>query len=290
MVTKYSLLRYLRVAGWLVVLSAVLLSSGCQFLAPAPTPTNTALPSNTAVPTDTATPLPTDTPVPTDTPTPIPTDTPVPTNTPTITPDRAATQAAASTATAEVVIADIREQLAAVGAPTDVGYLGWLQERALSIDVSGAGDYVYDPFAEDLEASDFVISTDVTWEATNIVICGMMFRSEPNFEQGKQYQLLFLRFSGLPAWAIEYYRYGEFQKSVTTVKFSDYLDLDNGATNHLVMWAEGGKFTIYINDTRVGDFYDYSESAYEGYFAFFAGQDAGQSTCTFDNTWVWLLK
>jgi len=272
------------------MLLAVLFNSGCQILAPEPEPTQTPLPSDTPVPTDTATPLPTDTPVPTDTPTPIPTDTPVPTDTPTITPARTATRAAQLTATAEVVIADIREQLEAVGAPTDVGYLGWLQDEPVSIDLSGAGDAIYDPFAQDLEASDFVISSDVTWEATNIVVCGMMFRSEPNFEKGSQYQLLFLRFSGLPAWAIEYYRYGEFQKSVTTVKFSDYLDLDNGATNHLVMWAEGGKFTIYINDTRVGDFYDYSESAYEGYFAFFATQDAGQSNCTFENTWVWMLK
>jgi hypothetical protein len=54
--------------------------------------------------------------------------------------------------------------------------------------------------------------------------------------------------------------------------------------------AESEKFTLYINDTRAGSFYDYSKNMLEGYFAFSAWQESGESTCTFDNTWVWALK
>ncbi|HNT25079.1 MAG TPA: hypothetical protein PKM21_11975 [Anaerolineales bacterium] len=106
---------------------------------------------------------------------------------------------------------------------------------------------------------------------------------------GSQYRFLSLRLSGLPAWAINYYDLGLYQTSIWQ-STAPGIDMDNGATNRLVLWAEGDKFNIYINDNRVGTYYDYSKKATEGYFAFMANQESGQSTCSYENTWVWVLK
>ncbi len=152
------------------------------------------------------------------------------------------------------------------------------------------GQALYQEFAIDLVAADFAIQTEVTWEASGLLVCGLMLRSEADFVRGAQYQFNYLRFSGLPAWAIEYHDNGEYQYSITNLRFADAIDLENGATNKFLIIAEGNKFTIYANDTRLGTFYDDSKKLSKGRFAFTSSQDTGESTCTFENTWVWLLK
>ena len=149
---------------------------------------------------------------------------------------------------------------------------------------------MYTPFAEDLVASDFILSTEITWQTEGLIMCGLIFRSEPNLEVGAQYSFLYMRLSGLPAWAIEYYKDEVFVTSVTTVKFSSAIDMDNGATNNLILAAEGNKFTLIINGEKMGSFYDWSSLRQDGKFAFQGVQEAGPSTCTFANTWIWTLK
>ena len=241
---------------------------------PPPSATFTLVPSNT--------PLPTDTPIPTDTATPEPTDTP--------TPDLQATQSSMETQQADLIIADIKSQLEEFGFPTESGYLGWAQVEPESIPLATFGDYFYSPFAEHLVATDFVLRTNITWETEGLVMCGLMFRSEPNFETGAQYSFIYLRISGLPAWAIEYYDNGEFVSTISDIKFSSAIDMTNGATNNLILAAEGNKFTLYINNERIGSFFDWSEMRSDGKFAFQALQEKGPSTCTFSNTWVWILE
>ena len=274
-----------RIITLIIVLVMV---AGCGTLSQ-PTPTNTPQPTATnPPPTFTYTPVPTNTPLPTDTPVPTDTPTPLPTNTPT--PDLQATRAFEATRVAEQVLLDVQAQLTEFGFPTDVGYLGWVQEETVAIDLDTYGEYLYAPFAEDLVASDFILRTDITWDTEGLIYCGLMFRSEPNFATGAQYSFLYLRLSGLPAWAIEYYDEGRFVSSVTEVKFSDFIDMDNGATNNLTLAAEGNKFTLFVNQQRVGSFYDWSNNRMDGQFAFQALQEAGPSTCTFENTWIWMLK
>ena len=103
---------------------------------------------------------------------------------------------------------------------------------------------------EKLTAGDFILKSDVTWDATGLLLCGAIFRSEPNLEKGKQYQFMFLRFSGLPAWAIEVHEFGQFRNSPTKAKFSDALDLSNGATNQFVLAVQNDHFTLYLNKVR----------------------------------------
>jgi hypothetical protein len=279
-----------RTAILLVLILVLGMNAGCKGAAPQPTPTNTLEPTATLTftPVPTNTPTPTYTPTPTDTPTPTPTDTPTPTFT--ATPDHKATQAAKATGTAEVIIAAIQQELATIDMPTDVGSLGWVQDKPVAIKLDTYGEWLYQPFAESLNASDFVLRTDITWQTEGLIYCGLIFRSEANLATGKQYSFMDMRFSGLPAWAIEFYNDGYFVNSITTVKFSSAINLDNGSVNKLVIIAEGNKFTVYINDQRMGSFYDYSNQSMNGKFAFQATQTNGPSTCTFSNSWVWLLK
>jgi hypothetical protein len=80
------------------------------------------------------------------------------------------------------------------------------------------------------------------------------------------------------------------ENSITGTRFSSAINLENGATNQFILIADEGQFTLYANDTRLGTFYDYSNQMTEGQFAFYGYQDSGESTCTFENTWIWVLE
>jgi hypothetical protein len=251
------------------------------------TPTATAPP---AKPSATAVP-PTDTPAPTATPSPVPTDTPEPTASPTPTVDRAATAQAEATQASEAALAEIGKELETVGLSTDSGHLLWSQDEPVEISLDSYDEAVYDPFGDNRNASDFVLKSEVTWESTSgLAICGFFFRSEKNFEEGKQYSYRMLRLSGLPAWAISFFQYGEVQKDISYIRTNSAIKQEQGSTNKVVIIAEGEKFTVYINDIRAGSFYDYGKSMLDGYFAFLALQESGETTCTFDKTWVWALQ
>lgn len=236
-------------------------------------------------PTATFTPVPTNTPEPTLTPAP----TSTPTATPTSTPDAAATQAAQATQTAEEVLAELDLYL---GEKSEIDYqagqLLWRQSKPVTINMAGPQEIISE-IGSDITTGDFIMKSEVMWEATGLIVCGAIFRSEPNIEEGKQYKFLFLRFSGLPAWAIEVHQYGQFKNSPTDVRFSDAVDMDNGATNQFILVAQGNEFTVYMNRNREGHYFDYSTQRSEGAFAFFASQTGGDGRCVFDNSWIWSL-
>ncbi|MGZ9166676.1 MAG: hypothetical protein ACXW4U_16005 [Anaerolineales bacterium] len=232
----------------------------------------------------TSTPLPTDTPPPTASQTPLPTQT----STPTATPDVTATAAVNATLTAGDVIGDLDRVLGDTDIPYKDGHLAWKQDNSLNIEMSGP-DQRYREIDEDLSAGDFILKSDVTWDATGLLLCGAIFRSEPDMAKGKQYQFLFLRFSGLPAWAIEVHEFGQFKNSPTKTKFSDALDLANGATNQFMLVVQDDHFTLYLNKARQGTYYDYSKQRAEGSFGFLGIQQSGQGNCEFENSWIWTL-
>ena len=162
-----------------------------------PTAPATAVPTNTAEPTSTS--------LPTETPTPLPTSTP----------DTAATQSAKATESASDVLTELDKYL---GADSDIPYkdgrLVWQQNKKLSLNLSGP-DHGFLAIADNLTAGDFIFKADVTWEASGILVCGAVFRSEANLEKGKQYMFSYLRLSGLPAWELDVNQYGNFQNSPT---------------------------------------------------------------------------
>ncbi|GAB4401652.1 MAG: hypothetical protein OHK0031_19660 [Anaerolineales bacterium] len=245
-------------------------SLGSFFATETPTPTSTAIPTSTS----------------TETPT------PTPSNTPTPTPDKTATAAVKATEAANGVALEIGALLAEKDADLDYknGYLAWQQTDPAVIALTEPGG-MFNPIAERLQADNFIFKSDVVWQASNLVICGFIFRSEANIANGKQYIFQFLRLSGLPAWDIEFDDMG-WAKSLITGKprFSDALDLKNGATNQFVLVAQDDTFIVYINGVRQGKYTDYSNLAQKGRLAFLASEDGGKSSCTFKNSWLWALN
>jgi hypothetical protein len=238
-------------------------------------------------------PVPTSTPVPTFTPEPTATQAPTetPTPLPTATPDASATAQAAADQAAARAMDEVGNELESIGFSADSGQLLWLQDGSVGIELDEYGQWIFLPFDEDLVAADFVLKTDVTWESTSgLMACGLIFRSERNIKEGKQYYYAMTRLSGLPMWAISYLQYSQYQKDISAARANSAINQDQGGTNKIVLVAEGEKFTLYINDIRAGSFYDYSKNMLEGTFAFSAWQESGESSCTFSDTWVWALE
>jgi len=225
---------------------------------------------------------PTETPLPTFTP--LPTDTPIPT--PTSTPDVGAT----TTAQASDVMSEL-SILVGDQVPYQDGYLAWQQTEPIVIEMSGPQSKDnYREMDKNLNAGDFIFKSDVTWNASGIIICGTIFRSEQNIKTGKQYQFYFYRISGLPAYFIDVYEFGNFRNTITDSRFSDQLDVSNDATNKFVLIAQKEQFTVYLNGVRQGRFFDYGKQRKEGLFAFLAWQQSGNGSCEFENSWIWVLK
>ncbi len=248
----------------LLFLNACALPGLSTAASPTPAPANTSLP--------------TDTPAPTDTPTPEPT----------ATPDVTATSAAKATESATDVLAELEQELQGDEVAFQEGHLLWKQSAPFRISLSGP-DTEIQLVEKGLTAANFIFKSDVTWEATGLLICGAAFRSEPNIELGRQYRFSYLRLSGLPAWSIDLFEQGFFKNSPSDTRFSDALDLGNGETNTFILVTMDDYFTVYINGLREGKFFDYSKQRLEGAFGFLAWQDSGRGNCVFENSWIWSL-
>src|SRR5688572_25731401 len=142
-----------------------------------------------------------------------PTETPLPTNTATVVPTATANLTATAIAQVEEAEAEVLAELDKLLDDTEVPYkdgrLAWKQDEELEIRMLGPDGELLS-FADGVNGDNFILKSDVTWSSTGILICGVIFRSEPNLEEGKQYNFVFLRFSGAPAWAIEYHEFGRF--------------------------------------------------------------------------------
>ena len=261
--------------------------AGCALLTAACAGPAAPAATATSAPTETATAPP---PTLTVTPSPTVTATPLPTVTPTLTPtpDASATRQAAQTATAGPVIAQIEKDLAAYDLSLDSGRLGWTWDH-MSIKVTSYAEERSQAPVPDFVAADFILQTDVTWKTTTgLAGCALVFRSEPDLERGHQYRVFLMRLGGAPLWDIERFRFGDAEDVVSQrVRDTDALDSAQGATNRILLLARGKQLAVYANGKLLGSYADSHLS--EGQIAFNAWQESGETTCSFDNTWLWLL-
>lgn len=257
----------------------IILVSGCQ---PGPSALDeaaTMVAGTVAAASPTGTPLPTFTPLPANTPTPRPTSTPI--------------IALTTTVEAVSVLSELDVYIGTnSGIPYNEGHLAWKQMEPITIDMSGpqkdAG--ILQAFAEDVDPANFVFKSKVTWNASGILICGLTFRSEPDLEKGKQYQFYFYRLSGLPAYQIDVYDFGRFKNTISDTRFSDGINSDNNASNEFVLVTQDNQFSVYINGKQQGQFYDSSKQREDGFLAFLAWQDSGKGSCSFEDSWLWIIE
>jgi hypothetical protein len=278
--------------GWyFLVLLLVLMLTACVPPAASvlPTPTNPPPPTDTPIPTSTPTPAHTETSTPTSTPTETPT--PIPTDTPTLTPtqDRTATAEVKATQEYAKIYEQIQEDIEPYNLTLDEGYLAWYSKKPSDLTLIGYNVYDYEVLGTKLKLANFVIKTDITWDSkTGLITCGLIFRAANDIEKGPHYLFQTLRLSGLPAWDIEYWNYGVFDHNVTgSVQTSGAIKQASGSTNQYIIVANDTILSVYGNGVRLGT--SVNSKLKEGILAYYTYQESGETTCTFDNTWVWAL-
>ncbi len=245
-----------------------------------------------AQPEPTATLAPTSTPRPTETATPTPTDTPTPTETPTATPDLSATAVAEEEAAFRAKAEEVGAELEAVGLSADQGSLAWVSNSPVELTLQTYSTHYWAPLAEGEFFSDFVLKADVTWESTSgLAICGFWLRAQGLHEDSEYYVFQTLRLSGLPAWDVELWEYNRWKATVSPggkLITSPHIDQDQGSTNTYLFVAEGNLLTVYANGHRLGRVT--LTSLHKGLLAYYIWSESGETTCTFDNAWIWDLS
>jgi len=260
----------------LIILFTILIS-GCQAGPSALDEAATMVAETVSARPLTATPTPASTPLPANTPIPLPTAEPI--------------IALTTTVEAAGVLSELDVY---VGTNSDVpyqdGYLAWRQTEPITINMTGPQNIGnLHSIAENYDPANFIFKSKVTWNASGVLICGLAFRQEPDLNRGKQYQFYFYRLSGLPAYFIDVFEFGNYKNTISGEKYSDGINADNNASNEFVLTAQDNQFTVSINGKRQGDFYDSSNQREDGFLAFLAWQDSGKGSCTFEDSWLWVL-
>ncbi|MDX1435647.1 MAG: hypothetical protein R3335_02475 [Anaerolineales bacterium] len=269
----------------LLVIVTALLAAGCQAIAPQATPT--AAPSSTPEPTNTLTPEPTSTPEATATT--VPTDTPTPTASPTSTPDLTSTAAVEATEMAIALIAEIEEELQVAGYSTSDGHLAYSSNDPVNLAVVTYGDSRAEMIADGGHFENFAMAVDVTWNSTSgLAGCGFMVRADDDLERGAHYRLYTIRLSGFPGWDLEYWKFGNWQSTLTAggrVLTSQASNQDQGGTNRYLLIGDENELTVFANEERLGKVP--INTLAEGQLGFFVFHESGETSCEFNNAYVW---
>jgi hypothetical protein len=237
-------------------------------------------PTATAVPASPRFTLPPPTASPTAVP---PTATAAPTQTPTPPPvNRAATQRAEDTAEQ---IARIAPDLEQYGLSPEDGGLGWVSEPVtIELDDYGEAQVVVD--YPTLAVSDFVVQADITWISTSgLAGCGFLVRADAL--AGSEYQFLSLRLSGAPVWVLWVFEDGVFAFDAAGYRETQALDVSQGSTNRVALIGQGHRFTVFVNGQDAGSA-NYNGPT-DGAIGLLAKHESGDTSCTFENAWMWIL-
>jgi len=185
---------------------------------------------------------------------------------------------------------EIARDLKMYGVTTDEGHLAWLSALPITLSVSShlASDYYM--IAPALVVSDFVFQTEVTWESTGgLAGCGYVFRAERSLGRGSFYDFLAIRLSGLPIWWASYWKEGFLERTLSPLSAtSAAIHQKQGSTNTYAVVARGDHMVFYANGDRLSGITH--DKLSEGRIAYMVSQESGETTCVFNNGWVWALK
>lgn len=188
--------------------------------------------------------------------------------------------------------APIRAQLPSYGVDPSQGRLGWIHPP-VTIFVEGYQEYAYENQKLATVARDFVLSADITWNTRfGTTGCGFVIRSNGDEEAVDQYLVIATRGAlGHVGFIVQ--QDGEVIRSafedIYAYGIDPEFDFHNDATNRLTVVGRGDTFTIYTNNTLIGEItggYNYLE----GFVAFVALNESGDTTCHYSNAWLWLLE
>ena len=205
----------------------------------------------------------------------------------------AATQEVLDAAATATRRAPVLEELATYGVDPNQGRLAWIHPP-VTIETEGFLQYNYANQNIATVAQDFVLAGDITWNTRfGTTGCGFVLRSDGDEEENfDQYLAIATRgASGHVGFIIM--QDGEVKTNEITDIYANGIDplfeWQNDTTNRLAVVARGNTFTIYTNGTRIGEVTP--SVAYErGFVAFVALNESGDTTCHYEDTWLWLIE
>ncbi len=270
--TPASRAAFLRGLTVLTICLLVLTATGCQSAPPSPTATlpPTEVPTSTPEPTATNTPLPTETP------------------TPTATPNRTATAAVRATEAMATRLAELAPELEAVGYTTDSGSLVYDSRIPIAMTVDSYNVF-WPESVTTTPLKDFILHVDIRWNSTSgLAGCGIMFRAEEDLERGAHYRIEIMRLQAAPVWGMYYINYNTLQRNLVSNRFDTILNDEPNSVNNVILVVKSDVIQAYINDKKMTEA-RYSKLS-EGGIAFETWQESGETSCVFNNTWVWELS
>jgi hypothetical protein len=207
--------------------------------------------------------------------------------------DAAATQAAAAAgdeqdaAATAAAAAPIIAELPTYGVDPSEGELAWIHPP-VSIDVEGYLQYDYINHFIGTLVSDYVVSSDITWNTdTGLAGCGYVLRSDGNEEAINQYMVIASRGGAGTVFFVTVTE-GEFLHELNFATDADpQFEWQNDFTNRLTVVARGNSFTIFTNGTQIAQVTD--DTYTRGFVAMVALSESQQTHCEFNNTWLWSL-
>jgi hypothetical protein len=239
-------------------------------------------------PTNTATPVP---------PTSTSTTTPTPTLMPTVDLDatrgareEATAAAAAVTATAA---APVLAELPTYGVDPTAGELAWIHPP-VTISTTGYMTYTYANLNIATIAQDFAVAADITWNTRfGTTGCGFVIRSDGDPEGNYDQYIVLATRAGNGQVLFAIMQDGDTKTNeisrIVAYQIDPQFEWQNDTTNRLAVVGRGNTFSIYSNGTFLADVQP--SIAYErGFIAFVALNESGDTTCHYDNTWLWLIQ
>jgi hypothetical protein len=222
-----------------------------------------------------------------------PSITPTPSRTPRPTTDFTATVVAKATKDQAYLEDAVAPDLEVTGLTLDQGKLAYQMKEAINITIAQGGSWHYwEPVTSSNPTfSDFVLGVDVTWYSqTGRAGCAILFRAESDVLNGEYAEFGTIRLSGFPGWDFAILKFNDVQDYLTTKnQSSSAIHLESGSINHYVLVAIGKIVTVYANGTRLGSG-TLPEHLSEGRIFFQTWQESNQTTCIFDNAWIWDLS
>ena len=204
----------------------------------------------------------------------------------------ATTEAADAIASTAESLTPIQKELASLGLDPQEGTLGWTHEP-VTVAVEGYLQFDYANKNLATVAEDFVMAADITWNTRfGTTGCGFVARSDGNEEAFNQYLIIATRGANGHVGFITQ-REGEVIQDESFDIYANGIDpsfeWQNDTTNRLVVVARGDRFGIYTNGTLIGEI-DAISGFEKGFTAFVALNESGDTTCTFENAWLWRLN
>jgi hypothetical protein len=160
-------------------------------------------------------------------------------------------EARAATATA---FAPFIAELPRYGVDPEKGRPGWIHPP-VTLEVDGYMEYDYVNQFLATVAQDFVVSSDITWNTQyGTSGCGFVLRSDGNKNALSQYMVISTRgASGHVLFATMSQGKIVGGRDIYAYGIDPNFSWENNATNRLTVVGRGNTFTIYSNDTLIGE-------------------------------------